>query len=89
MAFALSFSISLTELLCLFHTRCPAQEAATAWKASRPLVVMQGCSGLTAALAGRRLGARGGASRAPVPGATTAEEAVQAVTRLLVEAASS
>jgi hypothetical protein len=60
------------------------QEAATAWKAGRLLVVMLGCSGLTASLAGQRLDSRGGSSRTPVLGATTAQEAVAFITQLLV-----
>lgn len=59
------------------------QEAATAWKSSRPLVVMLGCSGLTAALAGQRLDSRGGSSRPPILGAHTAQEAVALIKQLL------
>jgi hypothetical protein len=64
---------------------CPhgVQEAATAWKAGRPLVVMLGCSGLTAALAGQRLDSRGDGSRPPVQGVHTAQEAVALINQLL------
>lgn len=55
------------------------QEVAVAWANRRPIVVLTGVSGSTAALAGQHIDHRGAADRAAVLGAATAVEAVQLV----------
>jgi uncharacterized protein (TIGR00725 family) len=61
------------------------QELLTAWMAEppRPIVVMTGVSGQTAAYAGQRISRRGGIDRVPVQGAGTAKEAAALVHKLL------
>jgi uncharacterized protein (TIGR00725 family) len=61
------------------------QELLTAWMAEppRPIVVMIGVSGQTAAYAGQRISRRGDTDRLPVHGASLALEAVTLVGRLL------
>jgi len=58
-------------------------EIAAAWGARRPIVVLQGVSGVSAALAGQLIDTRGGPERQPVVGAADGKAAAQRVVELL------
>lgn len=59
------------------------QEIGVAWGAKRPVIVIDGLSGVGGLLAGQRIDGRGGAARGPVLTAGDAKEAVQQLSRCL------
>lgn len=58
-------------------------ELAAAWEARRPIVVLEGVSGVSAGLAGTLVDRRGGRGRQPIMGAPDGRAAAQLVVEML------